>query len=575
MRLHWTNDTDGVGNIYGYSSMNKQLRAAIESAGIEFDRTAEVAFHVATPSVFRPIPERYNVLFTMYEMMEIPPDWAYRINQADLVIVPCEHNKRLFGRYYYGPIVVAPLGVDRKMYPYIERIYPHDRPFVFLWVGASNPRKGYEHVVAAWKVWNEKFPDEAKRSQLILKTTQLEAGLRQTRAVTKPDGTVVFDKGAKQEMPAERLLQIGANAVFDSRRLPMERTAELPSLCDLYHHAHAFLFPTMGEGFGLTLAEAMSTGLPSIYTPYSGPVDFISDREGYPVKWKYDRVQSMEILPDGSKREHFSAQAASADVHSIVRKMYRVMTQYEDEGIQKGRRAAERIAAYTWERCADVCLSAIRTMTKTNPKPKPQTLNCYEYRVYSQNGEDGIIAEIFERIEPKYQEFCEIGIGDPREGKEKQGKENNTLFLTSSGWSGVWIDAVRPPEIPASVDFTEGFVTKDNADFLVPDEIDLLSIDIDGNDFWIWKQITARPAVVIMEYNARTPPEYVMPYDEAHTWDHRSMWTGAGIDALRDLGQEKGYTLIATDSMGVNAFFVLDEYADLFPEDVRVHEYGH
>lgn len=112
------------------------------------------------------------------------------------------------------------------------------------------------------------------------------------------------------------------------------------------------------------------------------------------------------------------------------------------------------------------------------------------------------------------------------------------------------------------------FITAENIEPLfqkygVPPEFDLLSIDIDGNDYWVWKAITHfRPRVVIMEYNANKGPDasVTIPYDPAFIWD-KTDYQGASLRALEKLGREKGYTLVATDRNGVNAFFVLTALA--------------
>ncbi len=109
------------------------------------------------------------------------------------------------------------------------------------------------------------------------------------------------------------------------------------------------------------------------------------------------------------------------------------------------------------------------------------------------------------------------------------------------------------------------FITAENIEPLfqkygVPPEFDLLSIDIDGNDYWVWKAIEQfRPRVVVIEYNANKGPDasVTIPYDPAFRWD-KSDYQGASLRALEKLGKEKGYTLVATDPCGVNAFFVLN-----------------
>ena len=132
-------------------------------------------------------------------------------------------------------------------------------------------------------------------------------------------------------------------------------------------------------------------------------------------------------------------------------------------------------------------------------------LHRHEHQVCSQNGEDGVIAEIFRRIGEGARSFVEVGIGD--------GVENNTAFLHSLGWTGAWVDA----RVPALHDqpglrFREAFVTSENIASLfrelgVPAEVDLCSLDVDQNTYHLWEALTAwRPRVVVIEYNASIPP---------------------------------------------------------------------
>ena len=177
-----------------------------------------------------------------------------------------------------------------------------------------------------------------------------------------------------------------------------------------------------------------------------------------------------------------------------------------------------------------------------------------ERREYSQNGEDGIIAAIFAKIATTNEYCVEFGVED--------GLQCNCRYLLQKkGWTGLLMDGGRWPEENG---VEQEFITAENIEPLfqkygVPPEFDLLSIDIDGNDYWVWKAITHfRPRVVIMEYNANKGPDasVTIPYDPAFLWD-KTDYQGASLRALEKLGQEKGYTLVATDRNGVNAFFVL------------------
>ncbi len=188
----------------------------------------------------------------------------------------------------------------------------------------------------------------------------------------------------------------------------------------------------------------------------------------------------------------------------------------------------------------------------------------FEQNVMSQQGEDGILRELFYRIGPGNKYFIEFGI--------EEGTVCNTALLASRyGWGGLYIDAT-PQDIAkvqaryagrTDIAVRNAFITAENivgifAEAGVPEEPDLLSIDIDGNDYWVWKALSPyRPRVLVIEYNAAYPPprRWIMQYDPKHRWD----WTthfGASLSALTDLGNSLGYALLDTDRQGVNAFFL-------------------
>lgn len=176
-------------------------------------------------------------------------------------------------------------------------------------------------------------------------------------------------------------------------------------------------------------------------------------------------------------------------------------------------------------------------------------------REYSQNGEDGIIHAIFSKIGTTNKFFVEFGVED--------GMECNARYLEKKGnWHGLMMDG--NPGSQSSV--KKEYITAENiealfAKYRVPAEFDLLSIDIDGNDYWVWKAVrNFRPRVVIVEYNAHIPPgeARTIPYQADFVWDSTDYY-GASLALLAKLGREKGYTLICTDKNGVNAFFVRDD----------------
>lgn len=207
-------------------------------------------------------------------------------------------------------------------------------------------------------------------------------------------------------------------------------------------------------------------------------------------------------------------------------------------------------------------------------KENPASINSFETRVFSQNGEDGILEMLFSRLPRSNEYFVEFGSSD--------GTECNCAYLAKSkGWSGLFIE--KDEELFDRLTFqfnrletistVNASVNRSNIESIlasnqVPTALDLLSIDIDGNDYWVWKAITHyRPRVVVIEYNAAYPPpqRWVMCYDENHQWDGTDYY-GASLSSLALLARTKGYVLLGTDSMGVNAFFIEErgrKYVDL------------
>lgn len=196
----------------------------------------------------------------------------------------------------------------------------------------------------------------------------------------------------------------------------------------------------------------------------------------------------------------------------------------------------------------------------------PSKLNRHEFQVYSQHGEDGLIDIICQRLGITTGTFVEFGVGD--------GLENNTTFLLAKDWKGYWIEADADSIHHIEAKFAgvlkrgqlklkESFITAENIESLfsslrIPDEFDLLSMDINGNDYWVWRSIVHwKPKIVVIEYNSQFPPptRWVKPYDPKAIWDG-TMYFGTSLKALELLGSDKGYTLVACNFIGMNAFFV-------------------
>ena len=195
------------------------------------------------------------------------------------------------------------------------------------------------------------------------------------------------------------------------------------------------------------------------------------------------------------------------------------------------------------------------------------SINGFERKITSQGGEDGVLREIFRRIGTGNRYFVEFGV--------ENGLECNTALLSrNEGWQGLLIEG--SPENFAALDRNyaqyprvkrmQAFITAENIVALfeqagVPREFDLLSIDIDGNDYWIWEALHEyKPRVVVIEYNGtRPPPErWVMQYNPQHRWSGDG-YVSASLASMEALGRKLGYALIGTEEKGVNAFFLRND----------------
>jgi hypothetical protein len=210
-----------------------------------------------------------------------------------------------------------------------------------------------------------------------------------------------------------------------------------------------------------------------------------------------------------------------------------------------------------------------RIEARQNGKEEGGGINDHEFKVYSQWGEDGIIQFLLRHLEIKNSVFVEFGV-------ENYLESNTRFLLVNNNWSGLVIDGdlknvsfIKSDPIywRHNLKADCAFVTKDNINELlkrngVSGDVGLLSVDIDGNDYWVWKEIDAiSPRIVVIEYNSRFGAEraVTVPYDQdfirsqAH---YSTIYFGASLKALVNLGKKKGYSFVGCNRHGVNAFFV-------------------
>ena len=297
-------------NGLGYNSMRASLIREMQNLGWEYrDRDSNTMLHMCAPTFFRAIPDRKNVLFTMWEAIELPQVYALNLRNADLIVTPSRYCAQIFRRYVDVPIAVVPLGVDPSMFPYHERSF--GQPFRFFWFGACNPRKGWEHVI---EVWDTAFRRLGPAYELYLKTNM--------------DDIEVMREG---------------NVILDGRRLDAARILEL------YHSAHVFLLPHAGEGWGLTLHEAMSTGLPCITTRTGGVLDFADEDTAVFLNW---RLANRSWGLEGDSDSRFETVTVWPEPQSLASAMEVVVKDY-DKALVMGKRASQRAQSFTWRASAE------------------------------------------------------------------------------------------------------------------------------------------------------------------------------------------------------------------------------
>jgi len=196
-------------------------------------------------------------------------------------------------------------------------------------------------------------------------------------------------------------------------------------------------------------------------------------------------------------------------------------------------------------------------------------LSDVEFKAFSQWGEDGIIQYLIHNVPISDTSFVEFGV-------ENYTEANTRFLLINDLWRGLVLDGsqynidyIRKDGIYWKYDFTAKclFITRENINEVLTSsgfvgDIGLLSIDIDGNDYWVWDAIdVVTPHIVICEYNSIFGAEHAVtvPYDEKFDWSeahYSHLYFGASLAALCSLAEQKEYDFVGCNSAGVNAFFV-------------------
>lgn len=254
-------------------------------------------------------------------------------------------------------------------------------------------------------------------------------------------------------------------------------------------------------------------------------------------------------------------------MHRIWKAVNRRHTDYE-----------RRIAALSVQSERSLLLNARQAARRLIDCPDGMQFDNVEFSVYSQAGDDGIIQYILTHMDGKIPDRCiELGCSDYL--------ESNTRFLVwNDNWSALVIDgseenicAIKSQNIMASRDILPvcSFITVENINSIISNsntgaDIGLMHIDIEGNNYWVWRAITCViPTIVSVEYNSVFGPDrsISVPYNPTFnrfTAHYSGLYFSASLQALRDLAGEKGYVFIGSNSYGTTAYFVLRGYEEHF-----------
>ena len=366
-KICWvTPDKEVYGNALGYATHNRNM-IKYSKKYMDFDYDALAALTITPADHFEPVPGKFNILFSMFEFVDLPKTYVANLHKADAIVVPCSFCRDLFKKYTDIPIEVCWEGVEPEKYPFYQRSFPkikQGEKFRFLWIGAPNPRKGYPLVLEAIKLF-ENVPEV----EIYIKTTTEKTSVKKfLKTLWRRRREIFRGKEAEREKKAfwgtlrrlprpslaGKVRKFGKlkNIIFDTRFLPHEE------LLDLYNSAHCFILPSFGEGWGLTLCEALATGAPCIAPKHTGTADFFDEEVGFTIK--------HELIEQTLKNYDLKTRGYVCDTQDMVSLMLTVMKHY-NEALRRGKRGSERIKnKFTWDKSAKRLTELVARWTNVN-----------------------------------------------------------------------------------------------------------------------------------------------------------------------------------------------------------------
>lgn len=341
MKICWGTKPVGntTGNHVGYDTTNLRLMKHL-SRYAELSESAKIAIHYCHPLFFRPIKNKINIIFTMFEAENAEYFFPEAFEQAEMILTPTNFCREVFEKITTKKVMVVPLGVNHKDFFYRKRQWQPERGQKFRWLfyGAPNPRK-YSVIE---KIYSYLFK-EWDMVELYIKTTgvDMENGIKQLESsgvnFKNEEGVIKSD-----------------NWYFDNRFLPVSEVVKL------MHSAHGGLCLHMGEGFGANALEMMSTGLPIVISDYSGTKDFANAKNAFPVKTIKIRTSAI-FGPNQDSSSMIPVYAGFPDEMDALTKIKDVMADYK--AAQKiGLRASNDASRFSWDNSARTLLRVIKAL---------------------------------------------------------------------------------------------------------------------------------------------------------------------------------------------------------------------
>jgi glycosyltransferase involved in cell wall biosynthesis len=321
----------------GYSNSARLMTRELERIGIGVSQTykgQKIGFLFHNPYSLPSMRTEYKILYTMFESDKLPDDWMEPLEYADKILVPSTWCQSVFKKAGFEAEVV-PLGYDNDMFQPVERSLKeetHDN-FTFLHYNAFNIRKGFPEVFKA-------FVKEFRQDEPV---------------------RMIF-KSTLDRMPLPIL-----HAQYPNIEMIMGKVSDY-ELSEIIARSDCFVFPSRGEGFGITPLETMATGMPAIVPNAHGISEYFNAEVMYEVNVKetcpglYSRYKNQDV-----------GNMVVCDIDHLAAQM-RYVYEHQKEAREKGRKASEYVQQYTFKKTAEL-LKVIFDKVASDPSLSPKIKN--------------------------------------------------------------------------------------------------------------------------------------------------------------------------------------------------------